>query len=146
MIRNKSKAIAAWQEEQRKMEENIYRHLQILNNSWYVTQLNHMQQTHKDMPPPLNNGFKILHTTIRVCAKCVQVGYWGIMYSNLVCKPESSIGKCIFCNGHHKANICKLRKKLITNSGHTNVQYVKDTMALKQNETDPMHSDLVVAN
>jgi len=60
----------AWQEEQRKMEENIHRHLQIPNNSWYANQLNHMQQTHKDMPPPLDNGSNIPHTTIRICAKC----------------------------------------------------------------------------
>jgi len=34
---NKSKAIAEWQEEQRKMEENIHRHPQIPNNSWYAS-------------------------------------------------------------------------------------------------------------
>jgi len=33
IINNNLKAIAAWQEEQRKMEENIHRHLQIPNNS-----------------------------------------------------------------------------------------------------------------
>jgi len=34
----------------------------------------------------------------------------------------------------------------MTNSGHANVQYVKDTMALEEDENDPMHPDLVVAN
>ena len=34
----------------------------------------------------------------------------------------------------------------MTGSGHANVQYVKDTMALEEDENDPMHTDLVVAN
>ena len=34
----------------------------------------------------------------------------------------------------------------MTSSGHTNVQYVKDTMALEEDENDPMYPDLVVAN
>ena len=34
----------------------------------------------------------------------------------------------------------------MTGSGHANVQYVKDTMALEEDENDPMHPDLVVAN
>jgi len=123
----------------RNKEENIHRHLQIPNISWYTTQLNHM-------PPPLNNGSNITNTTIRVCAKCGQVGHWGIIYTNPASKPESSIGKCTFCKGHHKANICKLRKKLMTSSGHANVQYVKDTMALEEDEKDPMHPNLGVAN
>ena len=138
--------MVAWQEEQRKMEENIHRHFQIPNNSWYATQLKNTQQTHKDIPPPLNNGSKNLHNTIRICAKCRQQGHWGVMCTNLTSKPESSIGKCTFCKGPHNATTCKLRKKLMTGSGHTNVQYVKDTMALEEVENDPMHPDLVVAN
>jgi len=39
---NKAKAMTAWQEQQGKMEENIHRHLQIPNNSWYATQLKHI--------------------------------------------------------------------------------------------------------
>jgi len=39
---NKLKDIMAWKEEQRKMEENIHRNLQIPNNSWYATQLKHI--------------------------------------------------------------------------------------------------------
>jgi len=35
---------------------------------------------------------------------------------------------------------------LITGSSHANVQYVKDTMALEEDENDPMHPDLVVVN
>jgi len=34
----------------------------------------------------------------------------------------------------------------MTSSGHTNVQYIKDTMALEEDENDPMHPNLVVAN
>jgi len=68
------------------------------------------------------------------------------MCTNLTSKPESSIGKCTFCKGHHKATTCKLRKKIMTGSGHANVQYVKDTMAFEEDENDPMHPDLVVAN
>jgi len=34
----------------------------------------------------------------------------------------------------------------MTGSGHANVQYVKDTMALEEDENNPMHPDLVVAN
>ena len=34
----------------------------------------------------------------------------------------------------------------MTGSGHANVQYVKDTIALEEDENDPMHNDLVVAN
>jgi len=34
----------------------------------------------------------------------------------------------------------------MTGSGHANVQYVKDTMALEEDKNDPMHHDLVVAN
>jgi len=128
------------------MEENIHRHLQIPNNSWYATQLNHMQQTHNDMPPPLDNGSNIPHTTIGRYTICGQQGHWGIMCTNLTSKPESSLGKCTFCLGNHKATTCKLRKKLMTGSAHANVQYVKDTMALEEDENDPMHSDLVVAN
>jgi len=124
----------------------MYRHHQIPNNSWYATQLNHMQQNYKDMPPPLNNSSNILLTMIRVCAKYGQVGHWGIMCPNLVSKQESSIGKCTFCKGHYKVNQCQLRKKLITSSSHTNMQYVKDTMALEEDENDSMHPDLVVAN
>jgi len=146
IINNKLKAMKAWQEEQRKMEENIHRHLQIPNNSWYATQLNHMQQSHNNIPPPLDNGSNIPHTTIRICAKCGQQGHWGVMCTNLTSKPESSIGKCTFCKGHHKATTCKLRKKLMTGSGHANVHYVKDTMALEEDENDPMHPNLVVAN
>jgi len=138
--------MAVWKEEQRKMEENIHRHLQIPNNSWYATQLNYMQQSHKNMPPPLDNGSNILHTTIRICAKCEQQEHWGVMCTNLTSKPEPSINKCTFCKGHHKANTCKLRKKLMTSSGHANVQYVKDTMALEEDKNDPMHPDVVVAN
>ena len=136
----------AWQEEQRKMEENILRHLQIPNNSCYATQLNHMQQTHKDIPPPLDNGSNIPHTTIRICAKGGQQEHWGVMCTNITSKPESSIGKCTFCKAHHKANTCKLRKKLIISCGHANVQYVKDIIAFEKDENDPMHPDLVVAN
>ena len=128
------------------MEENIHRHLQIPNNSRYATQVNHMWQSHKNMPPPLNNASNIPHTTITICAKCGQAGHWGIMCPNLVSKPESSIGKCTFCKGHHKANTCMLRRKLMTNSGHANISYVKDTMALEEDENDPMHTDLIVAN
>jgi len=127
------------------MEENINRHLQIPNNSWYVSQLNHMQQTHKDMPPPLDNGSNIPYTTIRICAKYGQQGHWGVMCTNLISKPESSIGKCTFYKGHHKANTSKLRKKLITSSSHANVQYVKDTMALEEDENDPIHPVLQVS-
>jgi len=76
MISNKSKDIAAWQQEKREMEENICRHLQILNNSGYATQLSQEQQTHKDMLPLLNKRSNIPDTTIRVCAKCGQVGHW----------------------------------------------------------------------
>jgi len=128
------------------MEENIHRYLQIPNNSWNATQLNHMQQTHKNMPSALDNGSNNPHTTIRICAKCGQQEHWGVMCTNITSKLESSIGKCTFCKGCHKANTCKLRKKLITSSGHANVQYVKDTMALEEDENDPMHPDLVVAN
>ena len=78
----------AWQEVQRKMEENIHIHVQIPNNSWYATQLNYMQQNHKDMLPPLNNGSNITHTTIRVCAKCGQLGHWGVMCTTPTSKPE----------------------------------------------------------
>jgi len=143
---NKLKAIAAWQEEFKKMEENIHRYLQIPNHGWYTPQLNDMQQTHKDMPLPLNIGSNIPHTTIRVCAKCGQVGHWGIICTNLVSKPESSIDKCTFCTGHHKNNTCQLRKKLMPSSGHANVQYVNDTIVLKEDENDSMHFELVVAN
>ena len=31
-------------------------------------------------------------------------------------------------------------------SGHANVQYVKDIIALEEDENDPMHPDLVIAN
>jgi len=143
---HKLKDMMAWQEEQRKMEENIHRHVQIPNNGWYANQLNHMQQTHKDMPPALDNGTNIPHTTIRIYAKCGQQGHWGVMCTTPTSKPELSINKCTFCKGHHKANTCKLRKKLMTRSGHANVQYVKDSMALEEDEKDPMHLDLVVAN
>ena len=51
--------MTAWQEKQRKMEENIYRHLQIPNNSWYAIQLTNMQQSYRDIPPLLNNGSNI---------------------------------------------------------------------------------------
>jgi len=34
----------------------------------------------------------------------------------------------------------------MTGSGLANVQYVKDTMALEEDENDPMHPDLIVAN
>jgi len=68
------------------------------------------------------------------------------MCTNLTSKPESSIGKDTFSKGHHKTNTCKVIKKLMTSSGHANVQYVKDTMALEEDENDPMHPDLVVAN
>jgi len=34
----------------------------------------------------------------------------------------------------------------MTNSGHANISYVKDTMALEEDENDPMHTDLIVAN
>jgi len=98
------------------------------------------------MPPPLENGSNIPHTTIRIGAKCEQQGHWGVMCTNLTPKPESSIGKCSFCKRHHKANACKLRKKLMTGSGHANVQYVKDTMALEEDENDHMDTDLVVVN
>jgi len=98
------------------------------------------------MPPRLDNGSNMLHNTIRFCAKCGQQGHWGVMCTNLTSKPESSIGKWTFCKGHHKTSTCKLRKKLITGSGHANVQYVKDTMALEEDENDPMHPDLLVAN
>jgi len=128
------------------MEENIHRHLQIPNSSWYVTQLNYMQQTHKNMPPPLDNGSNTPYLTIRICAKCGQQGHWGIMCTNLISKPESSIGKCTFYKGYHKATTCKLRRKLMTGSGHANVQYVKDTMALEEDENDPMPPNLVIAN
>jgi len=40
ILSNKLKAMVEWNEEQRKMEGNIYRHLQIPNNSWNATQLN----------------------------------------------------------------------------------------------------------
>jgi len=105
-----------------------------------------MQQNHTDMPPPLDNGSNIPHTTFRICAKCGQQGHWGIMYKNLTFKSESSIGKCTFCKGLHKNNTYKLRRKLMTSSGHANVQYVKDTMALEEDENDLMHPNLVVAN
>ena len=98
------------------------------------------------MSPPLDNGSKIPHTTIRICAKCGQQGHWGVMCTNLTSEPESSIGKWTFCKGHHKTNTCKLRKKLMTSSGHANVQYIKDTITLKEDENNPMHPDLVVAN
>ena len=68
------------------------------------------------------------------------------MCTNLTSKPEPPIGKCTFCKGHHKVTTCKLRKKLMTGSGHANVQYVKETMALEEDENDPMHPDRVVAN
>jgi len=122
------------------------RHLLIPNNSWYATQLNHVQQTHKDMLPQLDNGSNIPYTTIRICAKCGRQEHWGSMYTNLTSKPESSIGKCTFFKGHHKTSTCKLRKKLMTGSGHGNVQYIKDSMAFEEDENDPMHPDLVVAN
>jgi len=105
-----------------------------------------MQQTHKDIPPPLDNGSNIPHTTIRICAKGGQQEHWGVMCTNITSKPESSIGKCTFCKAHHKANTCKLRKKLIISCGHANVQYVKDIIAFEKDENDPMHPDLVVAN
>jgi len=70
IISNKLEAIKACQEEERKMEEKIHRPLQIPNNSWYAIQLNHMQQTHKDMPPPLEHSSNISYITIRICAKC----------------------------------------------------------------------------
>jgi len=72
---NKAKEMAAWKEKQRKMEENIHKYLQIPNNSWFSTQLNHMQQTHKDMPLLFNKSSNIPHTIIRVCAKCGEVGH-----------------------------------------------------------------------
>ena len=34
----------------------------------------------------------------------------------------------------------------MTGSGHANVQYVKDTMALEEDENDHMDTDLVVVN
>jgi len=34
----------------------------------------------------------------------------------------------------------------MSSSGHANVQYVKDTMALEEDKNDPMHPDLVVVN
>jgi len=145
ILSNKIKAMVAWQEEQRKMEENIHRHLQIPNNSWYATQLN-QNPPHRDAPPPVNNGSNIPHTTIRICAKCGQQGYWGTICTNPTSKPEPSIGKCTFCKGHYKATTCKLRRKLMTGSGYANVQYVKVTMALEEDKNDPMHPDLVVAN
>jgi len=124
------------------MEENIHRHLQIPNNSWYATQVNYMQQTYKDMPPPLDNGSNIQHTTIRIYAKCAQQGHWEVMCINLTSKPESSLGKCTFCKGYHQTSTCKLRKKLMTGSSHANLQYVKNAMALEEDENDPMHLTL----
>jgi len=138
--------MAVWQEEKRKMEQNIHRHLQICNNSWYTIQLNYMQQTHKDMLHPLDNGSNMPYTTIKVYAKCGQKGQWRVMYTNLTSKTEPSISKCTFCKGHHKAKTCKLRKKISTGSGHANVQYVKNTIALEEDKNDPMHLDLIVAN
>jgi len=44
-----------------------------------------------------------------------------------------------------KANTCKHRKKLVTGSDHANVQYVKDTMALQEDESNLMHPDLAAA-
>jgi len=105
-----------------------------------------MQQTHKDIPPPLNNGSNIPYTTIRVYTKCGQKGHWGVMCINLTSKPESSLGKYTFYQGHNKVNTYKLREKLITNSSHANVQYVKDTIVLEEDGNDPIHTDLVLAN
>jgi len=34
----------------------------------------------------------------------------------------------------------------MTGSGHANVQYVNDTMALEKDKKDSMHPDLIVAN
>jgi len=34
----------------------------------------------------------------------------------------------------------------MTGIGHINVQYVKNTMAFEEDENNPMHPDLVVAN
>ena len=104
-----------------------------------------MPQTHNDMPPPLNHGSNIQHTTLKICAKCGQQGHYGMMCTNLTSKPESSIGRCTFCIGYHKTNNCKLKRKLMTSSGHANVQYVKDTMALEEDENDSMYPDLVEA-
>jgi len=68
------------------------------------------------------------------------------MFTNLTSKQESLIGRCTFCKGHHKGNTCNLRKKLMTESGHANVQYVKDGIALEEDENDLRHPNLVVAN
>jgi len=132
-----------------RIQENGGKYLQVppnTNNSWYTTQLNHIQQTHKDIPPPLNNGYNISYTTIRVFTKYGQKGHWGVLCTNITCKLESSIDKYTFCNRHHKANTGKLRKKLMTNNGHTNVQYIKGTMSLEEDENNLMHHDLVVGN
>jgi hypothetical protein len=108
--------------------------------------LQHTQQYHKTMRLLLDNGSNIPHTTIRICAKYGQKGHWGILCPN----PDSGIpkekGKCTFCKGHHQANLCKQRRKMMAGSGHVNVQYVKDTMGLEENPKDHMHPDLVVAN
>jgi len=45
-----------------------------------------------------------------------------------------------------RANTGKLRKKLMTGSSHANVQYIKDTMALEEDENDHRHPDLIVVN
>jgi len=74
ILSNKLKAMVAWNEEQRKMEENIHRYLQIPNNSWHATQLN-QNPPHRDMPPPLDNDSNMPHTTIKICAKCIQQGH-----------------------------------------------------------------------
>jgi len=98
------------------------------------------------MTPPLHNGYNILYTTIKICTKYGEQGHGRIMCTNFTSKPQSSINKYTFYKGYHNTNTCKGRKNLITSSGHANMQYVKDTIALEEDENDPMHLDLVVAN
>jgi hypothetical protein len=35
---------------------------------------------------------------------------------------------------------------MMLKSGDTNVQYIKDTMGLEEDEKDPIHPELIVAN